>query len=91
MIIDWSEAAENDIQRLGEFVASFDLGLALTVENRLYDGPSQLALFPRRGRPLDGFDLRDVREFAIGRYLMRYEIADDTLFVLRFFHGREDR
>jgi plasmid stabilization system protein ParE len=53
--------------------------------------PRKLLDFPRRGSPLSQFDPRDVREFRVGAYLLRYEFSGDTIYVLRFFHGREDR
>jgi plasmid stabilization system protein ParE len=91
MKIVWSTAAWADVDRLYAFLAEHDLDAADAVFDRLANAPSDLLDFPRRGPRLSEFDLREVREFRIGNYLLRYELAGSNIFVLRFFHAREDR
>lgn len=40
---------------------------------------------------VDEFQPREVRRILIGRYEMRYEIQNVTIYVLRIWHTREDR
>jgi hypothetical protein len=35
--------------------------------------------------------MSEVREFRIENYLLRYELRGSDIFVLRFFHSRENR
>jgi len=91
MRIVWSSAAWADADRLYAFLAEHDLDAADAVFDRLANAPASLLGFPHRGSRLSEFEPREVREFRVGRYLLRYEIAGTDIFVLRFFHAREDR
>lgn len=91
MTIVWSSAAWADVDRLHAFLAEHDLDAADAVFDRLANAPAALLDFPRRGSRLSEFDPREVREFRVGGYLLRYELAETDIFVLRFFHAREDR
>jgi addiction module RelE/StbE family toxin len=89
--IHWSREAREDVDRLGDFIAADNPDRAREVEEMLSAAPRKLLDFPRRGSPLSQFDPRDVREFRVGAYLLRYEVSADAIYVLRFFHAREDR
>jgi plasmid stabilization system protein ParE len=91
MRIVWSSAGWADVDRLHAFLAEQDLDVADAVFDRLANSPTALLNFPRRGPRLSQFDPREVREYRVGNYLLRYELAGTDIFVLRFFHAREDR
>ena len=91
MNIKWSPEARADIDRLADFAAEQDPILADEIEQELSEAPKRLLHFPHRGRPLSGFEPREVREHRVGAYLLRYEVAGAHTVVLRFFHAREDR
>ena len=91
MIIRWSTEARDDVDRLADFVAAYDPALAGEIEQELEQSPKKLLNFPRRGSRLSQYDPREVREFHVRGYLLRYELAGSDIFVLRFFHPREDR
>lgn len=91
MKIVWSSAAWLDVDRLHAFFAEHDVQMADAVFDRLANAPAALLDFPRRGPRLSEFDPREVREFRVGSYLPRYELAGNDIIVLRFFHAREDR
>jgi plasmid stabilization system protein ParE len=91
VIIRWTHRALEDVDRLADFVAAYDPLRAREIEDRLAEAPKRLLQFPRRGSRLSGFELREVREFRVGDYLLRYELAGSEIFVLRFFHARENR
>jgi plasmid stabilization system protein ParE len=79
------------VDRLVDFMAAHDPILADEIEQELSQAPKRLLDFPRRGSRLSEFESREVREFRVGSYLLRYELAGTDIFVLRFFHAREDR
>ena len=91
MSIRWASEAREDVDRLADFVAAYDPIRADGIEQELSQAPKRLLQFPRRGSRLSEFGPREVREFRVGDYLLRYELAGKDIFVLRFFHGREDR
>ena len=91
MTIRWSSVARDDVDRLVDFVAAADPIRAGEIELELSQAPKRLLDFPRRGSRLSEFDPREVREFRVEGYLLRYELAGSDNFVLRFFHAREDR
>jgi plasmid stabilization system protein ParE len=89
--IRWSSEARDDVDRLADFIAAHDRILAGEIEQELEQAPKRLLDFPRRGSRLSQFDPREVREFRVGNYLLRYELAGTEIFVLIFFPAREDR
>ena len=91
MRIVWSSVAWADVDRLYAFLAEHDLDAADAVFDRLASAPEALLEFPRRGPRLSEFDPREVREFRVASYLLRYELVGNDIYVLRFFHAREDR
>lgn len=91
MRIVWSTAAWADLDRLHAFLARHDPEVADAVLDRLAGAPASLLQFPSRGSRLSAFNPRDVREYRVGRYLLRYELATEAIFILRFFHAREGR
>jgi plasmid stabilization system protein ParE len=91
MSIIWSPGAWADIDRLHAFLAEHDLEAADVLLDTLANSPAELLDFPRRGTRLSEYDDREVREFRVGSYLLRYELVGTDIFVLRFFHAREDR
>ena len=46
---------------------------------------------PRIGERLFEFEPREVRRLLVGRYEIRYEIQDSTVYILRLWHTREER
>lgn len=91
MTIRWTHSARQDVDRLVDFISAYDQDLANWVEQELSLAPKRLLAFPRLGACLSGFDPREIREFRIRKYLLRYELAGGDIFVLRFFHARENR
>jgi plasmid stabilization system protein ParE len=89
--IIWSSEAREDVDRLADFLAAHDPILADEIERELSQAPKRLLDFPRRGSRLSDFDPREVREFRIGGYLLRYEVAGTDIVVVRFVHAKEDR
>jgi plasmid stabilization system protein ParE len=91
MKVIWSPEAQADVRRLYLFLAQHDLQAADVLFDHLVDSPERLLDFPRRGPRLSQFETREVREFRVGAYLLRYELMGPDIHVLRFFHARENR
>ena len=91
MKIEWFEEAWDDLDRLHAFIAEHDPEAADVVFDVLANTPGTLLDFPRRGSRLSRYAPRDVREFRVAKYILRYEVQATHIFVLRIFHSREDR
>ncbi|MGV3769542.1 MAG: type II toxin-antitoxin system RelE/ParE family toxin [Sphingobium phenoxybenzoativorans] len=91
MKIHWSSAAASDLVRLHAFLAAEAPDAAARIVQQLARAPDRLVQFPRIGEKLDMFEPREVRRIVIGPYEMRYEIADAAIYILRVWHGRENR
>lgn len=91
MKLQWTSKSREDLARLYAFLAKKNEPAAGRAIRALVAAPERLLVQPRIGERLEGFEPRDVRRWLIGRYEMRYEIRDKTVFVLRLWHAREDR
>jgi plasmid stabilization system protein ParE len=89
--IRWTAKAGEDLSRLYGFLAKHDADAADEVLDSLIEAPERLVSFPRRGWRLTEFEPRQVHEYHIGNYRMRYELVGEEIRVVRVFHAREDR
>ncbi len=90
MIVLITEAAEADLEAIGDWIAVENPARALTFVSELRarcealgDNPRRYALVPRYEQ--SGVRLRTYRD-----YLIFYRIADDRIEVLHVLHGARD-
>jgi plasmid stabilization system protein ParE len=91
MRLKWSGKALDDIERLYDFLAKVNKSAAALSVQALVATPARLIENPRIGESLDEFAPLEVRRILVGRYEIRYQVEDDTIYVLRLWHTREDR
>lgn len=91
MELKWTSKALSDLARLYDFLALVNPPAAARTAQRLASAPKGLLANPRIGEKLEEFEPREVRRILVGRYEMRYEIQESTIYVLRLWHTREDR
>lgn len=91
MTLQWTSKALSDVARLHAFLASLNQPVAARTVQSLIAAPASLLEHPRIGEQLDEFEPREVRRILVGRYEIRYEILDSTIYVLRLWHTREER
>jgi plasmid stabilization system protein ParE len=91
MELRWTRKALSDLTRPHEFLAPANPPAAARAVQALTRAPTLLLTNPRIGEPLFEFEPREVRRRLVGHYEIRYELRDSTLYVLRFWHTREDR
>jgi len=89
MNLEFSASAVQDLIRLREFIAIHDPEVAARISVRLRQTIAKLVLYPMLGRVVPTFE--NVRELVAGHYVVRYTVTDDTVFILRIWHGREYR
>ena len=90
MELKWSKALDN-LTRLHDFLEPVNPRAAAQVIQSLTAAPVKLLEHPRLGERLEEFAPREVRRILVGKYEMRYELRQATIYVLRLWHTREDR
>jgi len=89
MKLEFSESAVRDLVRLREFIAKNNSQAAVRVSLRLRQAIGKLVLHPDIGRLVP--EIENVRELVAGNYVVRYIHEENTIFVLRVWHGKEFR
>ena len=91
MKIEWTDKASGDLAWLYSFLAPVAPDAAARVVQEVARAPNRLLEHPWIGERLDAYSPREVRRIVIGHYEMRYEIAGNTIFILRLWQSREHR
>ena len=91
MELKWTSKALADLARLYEFLAPVNQTAAANILQSLTNAPTTLLTNPRIGEQLFEFEPREVRRIIVGKYEVRYEIQESTLYVLRLWHTLEQR
>ncbi len=91
MELQWTSRALSGLARLYEFLASVNPVAAARAVQSLTMAPTTLLTNPRIGEQLFEFEPREIRRILVGKYEVRYEIQESTVYVLRLWHMREDR
>lgn len=91
MDLKWTSKALSDLARLYEFLAPVNKTAAARTVQALSNAPTILLANARVGEQLFQFEPREVRRILVGQYEMRYELADETIYVPRLWHTREER
>ena len=90
MKLAFSRAAVSDLVRLREFIAVRNPTAAVRVATRLRTAISRLTDSPQIGRPVEDLP-GEIRELIFGKYVVRYQVRQTTVYILGIWHGREDR
>ena len=91
MRVRWTSQSLGDVARLHAFLAEVNRPAAAKVARSFTAAARQLREHPRSGEMLDEFAPREVRRLIVGAYEMRYEVTEQAIFILRLWHGYEDR
>jgi len=89
MQIKFSPESVQDLKRLHDFIAQHDPDSARTIVLNLKSAIHRFADMPRIGHPVEGIE--GVREFVFGRYVIRYLVKDEAVYILRLWHSKERR
>ncbi len=89
-----SRAAAADIERLYQFLADKDAGVARRAATLIDNAVRSLAYLPQRARPAGIPGVRElIVPFGRSAYVLRYAYfaSRDEIVILRIWHGREER
>jgi plasmid stabilization system protein ParE len=88
----WSPAARRDLIRLREFIEPHNPAAARRAAAILRKAANLLQEQPGIGRRIEGREDRELSvPFGQRGYLLRYRLHEDTIVILRIWHGLEDR
>lgn len=98
MKLVFTRLAHQDLVRLRQFIAEHDPDTAGRAANRIKTVAQLLRDQPLIGRPVTtptGETRNDIRElpltFGSGGYVLRYQVLQKQIRVLRIWHSREER
>ncbi|MDO8295157.1 MAG: type II toxin-antitoxin system RelE/ParE family toxin [Caulobacter sp.] len=91
MRVRWSREALADLRRLHAFLAPVSPLAADGAISSILEAPDRLIDHPRLGERVDRYVDRDVRRLFVDDYELHYEVARETIFIIRVWHMREDR
>jgi len=90
MNIQYSPKAIDDLVWLREFIAEKNPYAAKHIAQKLLSGIEKLKDFPEIGLPVQRSpEPEKIRDLFITNYTVRYLIGQDTIFILRIWHGKE--
>jgi toxin ParE1/3/4 len=89
MNLRYSAPAVRDLMRLHEFIAENNPAAAKRYSQQLLKQVKSLVLQPLQGQALDAEP--SVRELVARNYIIRYEIKENELIILKRWHGKELR
>jgi plasmid stabilization system protein ParE len=84
-----SDDALSDLERSVAYIAPHNAVAAERMGNKLLDTALSLCTFPERGRMVPEFRRPELREIIFRSYRIIYRInhADQSLEIVRFWHG----
>ncbi|MGA7381797.1 MAG: type II toxin-antitoxin system RelE/ParE family toxin [Terriglobales bacterium] len=89
MRLRWTTPAAEDLYRIVQHIQEDHPSAAADVAKTIYDGCGTLRVFPRRGR---AGRIPGTRELIFSGlpYIVVYEIKEQSVEVLRIYHGAQD-
>tara|TARA_R110001606_G_C15139980_1_gene624421 strand:+ start:441 stop:722 length:282 start_codon:yes stop_codon:yes gene_type:complete len=90
MKLVYTEEAINDLKRLRDFIAKHNSNTASRIAKELINKINLLVDFPHIGITVKlAPSPETVRDMIFGNYIVRYSIHNETIIVLRIWHGLE--
>ena len=90
MNILYSPEAIDDLVRLREFIAAKNPYAAKHIAQKLLSGIEKLKDFPEIGLSVQRSpEPEKIRDLFITNYTIRYFIGQETIFILRVWHGEK--
>lgn len=87
-VVTWTVRSLNDLDDIYRYVERFNRFAAISLRSRLKEAGDALRTFPYRGTPVR----HNLRETAIVYpYIIRYQIIDNEVTILRVRHGKRRR
>jgi len=90
MKIIYSPESVQDLQKLREFIAVKNESAASRIAVALLDAINKLKAFPKMGTAVRAANSQLIRDLIVDDYLVRYLISQNSIYILRVWHQKED-
>ena len=90
MKIIYTPESVGDLKRLSEFIATENSNVAARIAKALQTGIKKLKTFPRLGIDVKKAESELIRDLVLGDYIVRYLLLEETIYILRIWHQKED-
>jgi plasmid stabilization system protein ParE len=90
MIVCLTEAAEYDLERIGDYIAQDSPQRAITFVRELRDKCLGLADVPLAFPLVPRYEARGIRRRIHGNYLIFYRVDADEIVIVHILHGAMD-
>lgn len=90
MIVVITQEAEDDLERIGDYIARDNAARAATFVNELVERCRRLGDMPRRFPIVTRYEHTGVRRRPHGEYLIFYRVDEASVKVLRILNGAQD-
>jgi plasmid stabilization system protein ParE len=89
--VRYSPESLADLQQVVEFVEAKNPYAARRIAIDLQEGVSKLKQFPQIGLPvIKAPDPKTIRDLYVSDYTVRYLNTDETIYILRVWHNKEN-
>ena len=89
--VKYSPESLADLQQVVEFVEAKNPYAARRIAIDLQEGVSKLKQFPQIGLPvIKAPDPKTIRDLYVSDYTVRYLITDESIYILRVWHNKEN-
>jgi toxin ParE1/3/4 len=86
--IAWTGEAESNLLTIYEYVAHDSPAIAGRIIRELVDSAERLSEFPLSGRSVEELKEQGVRELVVAPYRIAYKVTDQTVAILKVWHGK---
>ena len=90
MKIIYTPESVGDLKRLREFIATENPNVAARIAKVLQTGIKKLKTFPKLGVDVKKAESELIRDLVLGDYIVRYLLLEETIYILRIWHQKED-
>ncbi len=90
MIVHLTAEAEQDLERIGDYIAEDNPERAIGFTHELRDACLGLATFPERFPVVARYEAHGIRHRGHGNYLIFYRVEADRVVVIHVLHGAMD-
>jgi plasmid stabilization system protein ParE len=92
LILIWSPSARRDLIRLRDFVEPHNVRAAKRSSEKILKAAKSILDNSAIGKTLNGRNDRELfTSFGKNGYILRYQIIEKNIVILKIWHSREDR
>jgi len=90
MQVVFTQAAEADLERIGDYIAEDSPGRAVSFVQELHKRCLGIADMPKAYPLLPRHEITGIRRRVHGNYLIFYQVIGESVAILRILHGAQD-